>query len=599
MLRHLTWGTSSLALLLALATGVLGCSLARTGVGEGDAGTGLDATPRDATIDAPERDAEPIDAPMDDDGGVDSGPIDGGFDGGPVDGGTDSGPVDAGTDAPFDSGPCGACAAPRMCCDGICIDPRTDILHCGGCSPCPTGPSSTPTCMGGVCDLACTIGFEDCDGMAGTGCEANLSSLSTCRSCSACAMPANGTAMCGVAGCEYACTAPFEDCDTSTPDCESDLSTSGDHCGRCGNSCAPGRTCSASSCHGWTTTATSGAPSARFEHSAVWTGSRMIVWGGRAMSALGDGASYDPVMDRWTPISSTGAPSARYSHVAVWTGTRMIIWGGYNGSEWQSSGAAYDPVTDTWTALPAMTAPEGRSRTPSIWSGAELVVWGGWTPSDATSATGGRYDPLMNSWRTTSGSMAPEGRRFHAGDWTGSVVVYWAGDVAGFTGETNSGGRYNPVTDTWAGMATSGAPSARQQAVGVYTAGAGTPRFVAWGGFDARVVGGDAYFDDGGRYDPVGDAWTSMADSPLSGRTRHVGVWTGSRVIFHGGRDAAGVLGDAAAYDHVANTWALLPAAGAPAARAEHTAVWTGSELIVWGGNGAGGALSSGGRWAP
>ena len=32
--------------------------------------------------------------------------------------------------------------------------------------------------------------------------------------------------------------------------------------------------------------------------------------------------------DTWTPTNLTGAPEARVSHTAVWTGSEMIVWGG-------------------------------------------------------------------------------------------------------------------------------------------------------------------------------------------------------------------------------------------------------------------------------
>jgi len=35
-----------------------------------------------------------------------------------------------------------------------------------------------------------------------------------------------------------------------------------------------------------------------------------------------DGARYDPASDRWTKISAAGAPAARHNHTAVWTGER-------------------------------------------------------------------------------------------------------------------------------------------------------------------------------------------------------------------------------------------------------------------------------------
>jgi len=37
---------------------------------------------------------------------------------------------------------------------------------------------------------------------------------------------------------------------------------------------------------------------------------------------------YDPVMGSWTPTAVEGAPAGRYSHTAVYTGSEMLIWGG-------------------------------------------------------------------------------------------------------------------------------------------------------------------------------------------------------------------------------------------------------------------------------
>jgi hypothetical protein len=30
----------------------------------------------------------------------------------------------------------------------------------------------------------------------------------------------------------------------------------------------------------------------------------------------------------WTPTTLSGAPAARVAHTAVWTGTQMLVWGG-------------------------------------------------------------------------------------------------------------------------------------------------------------------------------------------------------------------------------------------------------------------------------
>ena len=63
---------------------------------------------------------------------------------------------------------------------------------------------------------------------------------------------------------------------------------------------------------GWTALSTNGAPSPRCFHTAIWTGSEMIIWGGRSNSTyLNTGARYHPVSNTWTAITNTGAPTAR------------------------------------------------------------------------------------------------------------------------------------------------------------------------------------------------------------------------------------------------------------------------------------------------
>src|SRR6266480_996420 len=87
----------------------------------------------------------------------------------------------------------------------------------------------------------------------------------------------------------------------------------------------------------WTATSTTSAPAARSAHTAVWTGSEMIVWGGQNPSRLNTGGRYNPSTDSWTATSTTSAPAGRYFHTAVWTGREMIVWGGQNPSRLNTS----------------------------------------------------------------------------------------------------------------------------------------------------------------------------------------------------------------------------------------------------------------------
>jgi len=58
----------------------------------------------------------------------------------------------------------------------------------------------------------------------------------------------------------------------------------------------------------------------------------MIVWGGEDFyGGLNTGGRYNPGSDTWTATITTNAPSVREYHTAVWTGSEMIVWGGYSG----------------------------------------------------------------------------------------------------------------------------------------------------------------------------------------------------------------------------------------------------------------------------
>lgn len=101
------------------------------------------------------------------------------------------------------------------------------------------------------------------------------------------------------------------------------------------------------------------APVARSGHTAVWTGTEMLVWGGYGGSGrVNTGGRYNPVTNNWTATDVTGAPSARANHTAVWTGTEMIVFDGEGSGGLQNSGRRYSPGANFWgTATYAYVAP--------------------------------------------------------------------------------------------------------------------------------------------------------------------------------------------------------------------------------------------------
>jgi hypothetical protein len=113
----------------------------------------------------------------------------------------------------------------------------------------------------------------------------------------------------------------------------------------------------------------------------VWTGSEVIVWGGapdREAAGQKTGVGYCPANGgAHTPTQVTGAPAGRFGHAAVWTGQRMLIWGGTTGLSSDDDGSAYDPVADTWARLPSAGAPHASISPIASWTGTEMLVWVG------------------------------------------------------------------------------------------------------------------------------------------------------------------------------------------------------------------------------
>jgi len=182
--------------------------------------------------------------------------------------------------------------------------------------------------------------------------------------------------------------------------------------------------------------------------------------------------------DTWMGTRFTNIPAGRHSHTAIWTGSEMIVWGGYDGNAWLNTGSRYNPSTDSWTATSLTNAPQGRGVHTAVWTGTEMIVWGGWNFPN-TLNTGGKYNPSTDSWTATSTTNAPGSRYYHTAVWTGSEMIVWGGN-----GDLNTGGRYNPITNSWTVTSTINAPTGRWLHTAVWTGG----QMIVWSGRRARVL---------------------------------------------------------------------------------------------------------------
>jgi hypothetical protein len=341
----------------------------------------------------------------------------------------------------------------------------------------------------------------------------------------------------------------------------------------------------------WVAVADVEAPSSRYDHTALWTGSEMLVWGGSGAGAnLGDGGRYSPATDAWSPMSMIGAPAPRSHHVAVWTGMEMVIWGGRGNTGVLGDGAAYNRSTDSWRPLPQSPFPPAADAT-GVWTGSEMIL--------CCSTMNAAYNPTADTWRSVPAEPTGNGQppRFNQiALWTGGAMIVAGGAICppAECVDAGPGSAYTPVTNSWSPLPCLG-PGVNGTAI--------------WTGLQAIFSGGSQ-----ARFNALGVGSTrvtlptavctppSSVNAPTT-RINHSAVWTGAAMLVWGGTTLFHEeLGDGSAYDPVADTWQPLPTDGAPSVRGHHTAVWTGNEMIVWGGANGGyqpQAIGDGSRYFP
>ncbi|MCP3016969.1 kelch repeat-containing protein [Nocardiopsis dassonvillei] len=148
----------------------------------------------------------------------------------------------------------------------------------------------------------------------------------------------------------------------------------------------------------------------REDHSLVWSGSEVLVWGGHAdgqFDSFSDGAAYSPGNDTWRPLADSGL-EPRSGHSAVMVEGRMLVWGGFTPTfederdgHMARDGAFYDPERDVWE--PIAPAPESRSLARGVVADGHVVFGGGY--GEQGDGEGGEegflvYSPEEDAWHT-------------------------------------------------------------------------------------------------------------------------------------------------------------------------------------------------------
>lgn len=309
----------------------------------------------------------------------------------------------------------------------------------------------------------------------------------------------------------------------------------------------------------------------------AWTGSRLLVWGGAALSGtagFGDGASYDPSAGTWSPLASSPLRE-RAQPVGVWTGSELVVVGGpVDGRDvLLPAAAAYRPATDTWRLLPAL--PEAHLRPALVWDGRRVLA--------VSAEHAAALDPDAGVWTALPDPPLPH-----------------ASDSAELTAVHTTAGTY--VHSSWTRQS--------ETAPGTYQGSSGqeallldhgrwraVPAAVAatqplWTGHElVSPAGQELTGGHGGAFEGVhgqravpGGRWDDVAHGPVDD-LHGVSVWTGAALLTAGtttsrsGPDGTARGGNGAAWDPTTGRWTRLPdAPQRPYLAADQ--VWTGTALL-------------------
>jgi N-acetylneuraminic acid mutarotase len=276
----------------------------------------------------------------------------------------------------------------------------------------------------------------------------------------------------------------------------------------------------------------------------AWTGSQVLVWGGQRRDSLTgfgdewtDGALYDPAKNTWKPMAKWPL-TERYGARAVWTGKRLVVWGGASAAAGKdppplADGAAYDPEDDKWTKLPSAPisgriAPLAGTRGDST-----LVSWGPGEVRDGKrvpAADSALYDAGARRWSPAADAPEPPKETWCidasecVGVDTGSGVLFAGQGLA-----------WDARSNRWSTVAAN--QFADPLFEGKAQAWTGN-RMMFWGGgmLESAADAPPATVTDAGVvYDAAADRWDALPPAPLAPRARATGVWTGREFIVWGG----------------------------------------------------------------
>jgi len=342
-------------------------------------------------------------------------------------------------------------------------------------------------------------------------------------------------------------------------------------------------------------------------HQAVWTGSKVFVFGGHSgaldWNVRPSGFLFDPASGEVTEVPEPPVDEGWAVYDVLWVDDRALVVGQSlyvdESTDYRPSILGFDPTAGTWdhvTTFPdertvvgaavvtdeALMFAGGDQNGPSdqvwtysletgewrhlvdapippveeargVWTGDSVILVGGYSEERYVHHT---YDPVRDQWRELS-DPAVAWIEYHDLFWTGNKVIVAPMHIYSEESGVHNSLKllvYDPGTDTWSETAENPAQSLIRGAV-TWTGS----ELLTWGGFS----GNWHPISEGSAYDPATGTWRLLSHSPLSARSDHAGTWTGEEWVITGGSEDGGTpggasLSDGAIYDPAMDTWEYL-----------------------------------------
>ncbi len=319
----------------------------------------------------------------------------------------------------------------------------------------------------------------------------------------------------------------------------------------------------------------------RIAEGLVWTGSKMIVWGGLYRGPQGtykevtDGAIYEPATGSWRKTAA--APSGLRVAVGVasaWTGTNAVFWAG-NAPDAPSVALSYSPASNTWKSLPAGPLGNRESFT-WAWIGTKLLIVGGTSGDGFASPVSAALNPKTGGWTQSAPLNALKAFIPNDAIWNGRRVFITGAHYlcpeqgSGCTRFKNMFVAYDPASDTMKQFDLSRAP--------VDPGERGKLSPIGWVGTEVALQVRGEPSTGLVLFDPVTGAWRTGARPPAAVASDQW-AWLGDRYVL------PATTGRLEIYDVANDAWTVIQAGTSPlSTRNESAIAWTGKDLIVWSG---------------